>query len=649
MTLADFLARFGGRAKRVGDLQWMATCPAHDDCTPSLSIGEGDNGQILLTCHAGCSVEAICAAMKIAVADLFDHTLQAARRIVAEYDYRDERGILLYQTVRYDPKGFSQRRPNGSGGWLWNLSGVRRVIYRLPELRGLEEVVIAAGEKDVNALWALGIPATTNALGESGKWLDGYTQQLVAAGIKRIYIFPDNDLPGQTHAEQVARAFQAAGLAARLVLLPGVPPGGDVSDFVDLHGGRAKEELLKLIRDADVRPQPEMTDPPAAGPRPDGVEMLSGLIEFIRGYVVLSVQQCLAIALWVVHCHAFEAFYTTPYLMITSPLKQSGKTLLLEVLSLLTPKPWLMSRVTPAALVRRVERSKPTLLLDEIDAVFKHVSEFSEALRGMLNSGYRRSGRWSLCEKRVGNWTDIDFSTFCPKAMAAINDLPDTIADRSIPIRIKRRQRCEVIQTFRIKAATSAAAPLKASLEAWAAAHMAHLTDASPIMPSMLRDRARDVWEPLIAIAEVIGGIYPALAREAAIDLSGGAEASGSDSGLELLADLRDVFNELDPATTAVSTQQLVDKLVTLIGRPWRDYRDGKGISASWFAQQMKAFGVLPGGPYWMFEGTKRKQLRGYRRVSFEDAWNRHLPHETSPSSDADGTSPEEPEPVTTL
>lgn len=111
---------------------WMARCPAHEDQRSSLSIGSGDDGRWLLKCHAGCPIESILTAAHLTKADLFPgERKNESGNIVAEYDYRDEEGELLYQAVRLTPKTFRQRRPDGQGGWTWNLGGVRRVLYRL--------------------------------------------------------------------------------------------------------------------------------------------------------------------------------------------------------------------------------------------------------------------------------------------------------------------------------------------------------------------------------------------------------------------------------------------------------------------------------------------------------------------------------------
>ena len=175
------------------------------------------------------------------------------KKTVAVYDYRDEAGVLLYQKVRFAPKAFSQRRPDGHGGWLSNLTGTRRVLYRLDELKGREAVVLCEGEADADRLRSLGIPATTTPDGaktQPGKnWRPEYTEQLVAAGVQRLAVIPDNDQAGQVYAGDAATACHAADIAVRVVTLRDVPPKGDVSDWLDDH---ERPDLLARLQSAEA-------------------------------------------------------------------------------------------------------------------------------------------------------------------------------------------------------------------------------------------------------------------------------------------------------------------------------------------------------------------------------------------------------------
>ena len=241
MTAAALAAHLHATRARGG---WIARCPAHDDRRASLSIGAGHDGRVLLHCHARCTPDAICAATGLELRDLFPETVQRLdRTIVATYDYHDEQGAPLCQVVRFAPKDFRQRRTDGT----WSLRGVRRVLFGLPALQGQTVAYIVEGEKDVQALQAIGLVATTN-MGGAGKWRTKYVDQLRAAGIQRVVVLPDNDDPGHQHGESVARSCHGAGLRVTVIELPDLPPKGDVSDW--LAAGHTREDLLALVHAA---------------------------------------------------------------------------------------------------------------------------------------------------------------------------------------------------------------------------------------------------------------------------------------------------------------------------------------------------------------------------------------------------------------
>jgi hypothetical protein len=182
------------------------------------------------------------------------HSANGKPRVVASYDYKDESGRLLYQVLRYDPQDFRQRRPNGRGGWIWNLHNVRRVLYRLPELQDVvlnRPVFVVEGEKDADNLAALGLLATTNAMG-AGKWRPEYSESLRG---RHVIILPDNDDSGRQHAQAVAEALSGIASSVAILELPGLPPKGDVSDW--LASGGDKETLLTLAQDCPKWGEPE--------------------------------------------------------------------------------------------------------------------------------------------------------------------------------------------------------------------------------------------------------------------------------------------------------------------------------------------------------------------------------------------------------
>ena len=181
----------------------------------SLSVGRGDDGRWLLKCHAGCAFPNIVRALGVDARDLFPSNSNGRRRPqrreVAVYDYDG-----VFEVVRYEPKDFRQRRPDGRGGHLWNLDGVTPRLYRLNDVAGREQAIIAEGEKDIDRLWSLDLAAMCNA-GGAGQWRPGHTGQLKAAGVRRVVMVPDADEAGRTHGQSVARACVGAGLGVRIV------------------------------------------------------------------------------------------------------------------------------------------------------------------------------------------------------------------------------------------------------------------------------------------------------------------------------------------------------------------------------------------------------------------------------------------------
>jgi putative DNA primase/helicase len=232
----------------------MWRCPAHADRTPSLHVEQGARG-VVLRCYAGCETSAIVAELGLTLGDLFDAPRRPRRangsagRIVATYDYRDERGELVYQVVREQPKDFAQRRPDGAGGWIWNLGDTRRVLYRLPALRAAlvagDPVWIAEGERDVERLEAEGCVATCNA-GGAGKWRDDYAE--VLRGAADVRVIADRDVPGYRHARDVARSLRAVGASVRVLE---ALAGKDVTDHLD--AGHALEDLVEVDPEAKLR------------------------------------------------------------------------------------------------------------------------------------------------------------------------------------------------------------------------------------------------------------------------------------------------------------------------------------------------------------------------------------------------------------
>ncbi len=283
-------------------------------------------------------------------------------------------------------------------------------------------------------------------------------------------------------------------------------------------------------------------------------------------------------------------------------------------MALLAARPWLTGRVSAAVLVRKTANEQPSLLLDESDAAFKGDKEYAEALRGILNAGFRRGGVTSVCVGQGANLSYRDFPVFSPKAIAGIGKLPDTIADRAVPIELRRRRRGENVERFRQRKVEPDAVPLHSAAAAWSEANLTALADAEP----ELDDRAQDIVEPLLAIAEAVGGEWPDRARRAAVALLTGEHRDDAESlGVRLLRDIRSTFDA--EGADRLTTGKLLEQLLKHDDAPWR-YLNGGSLDANRLARMLKPYGIAPK----QFKESGGK-ARGYLRAHFEDAWARYL------------------------
>lgn len=353
------------------------------------------------------------------------------------------------------------------------------------------------------------------------------------------------------------------------------------------------------------------------GLRVDGAALLDALAATLRDYVIESAAQADVEALWLLHTYALGAADYTPYLHITAPEKRCGKSRLLEVLELLAARAWRCDRTTAAALLRSVERDSPTLLLDEWDAARGSSDEYAEAMRGLLNSGFRRGGAYRMC---VGEDREPhDFPTFCAKSLAGIGRLPDTVADRSIVIALRRKSPHERVRQFRRRDAEPQAAYLREQAEAWAMQAVGRLRDHRPAMPPQLNDRQQDICEPLFAIADLVGGDWPERARRALVEVCSGEAAADESIGAKLLADARAVFAER--GADRLASKDLAEALGEMEDRPWAEWgRAQKPITAPQVARQLGRFGIIPRN---LREGGA--VAKGYLRADFAEAWDRYL------------------------
>lgn len=251
--IQEVLQRFDG-VKRSGG-QYMARCPCHDDRKQSLSIGAGEKG-VVLKCQAGCDTRDILARVGLEPRDLFYEKRDTGKPKITEiYDYPNGA-----QKLRYSDKRFGWRRPDGHGGWIWNLHGIEHSLYIAGELTG--RVAVAEGEKDADSLHRLGFNAVSGEDGAGpGKWRGEYTRQL--AGLD-VVIFQDNDKVGGDYAVETASALCGVAQSVKLLDLsrvwPEIPEHGDVSDLISHFGhDKARNMIERLI---EITPEWQVQDDP---------------------------------------------------------------------------------------------------------------------------------------------------------------------------------------------------------------------------------------------------------------------------------------------------------------------------------------------------------------------------------------------------
>jgi 5S rRNA maturation endonuclease (ribonuclease M5) len=252
LTPSEVSVYYGNRLPKLNQRgsEWRGPCPIHDGKNPSFAVSPETGAW---TCHSKCqrggSVVDLEIALagtdfKVAVAEVerLVGRISSKPKIVATYDYCDEKGVLLYQAVRYEPKNFKQRRPDGNGGWIWKTKDVRRVLYRLPRLEDADLVLVVEGEKDVHSLERLGYVATCNA-GGAGKWRSEFADVLSG---KRVIVIPDEDEPGRQHADAVVRSLRGKATDIRVIR---VQIGKDITDWI--NAGATKDMIDAAIAAAD--------------------------------------------------------------------------------------------------------------------------------------------------------------------------------------------------------------------------------------------------------------------------------------------------------------------------------------------------------------------------------------------------------------
>lgn len=355
---------------------------------------------------------------------------------------------------------------------------------------------------------------------------------------------------------------------------------------------------------------------PEPWPEPVGTDaLLNEITHIFSRYVILPGHGAEALALWTLHTYVFEHGNFSPILALISPEKRCGKSTTLHLADSLTRRSLVTSNVSPAALFRVIEDQKPTMLIDEFDSLS---ADRQEEMRNILNGGHSRKGKTIRC---VGDDNKPKaFCVYCPKMVASIGDLPETMMDRAIKLPMRRKLPDESVERLRRFDGTDT----RRRLVRWARDNSTTIGTAKPALPPELNDRAADNWEILFAIAENAGDEWQARALDAAMALSGDAAQTTATLGVELLHDMEAVFGK--NTTTRMTTADLIAELKAMEERPWASACFGKGISPHYLAKLLKPFGINSRTMRFGDDST----AKGYDREMLQDALLRYpLPRAT--------------------
>ena len=403
-----------------------------------------------------------------------------------------------------------------------------------------------------------------------------------------------------------------------------------IGEYETIRRGKAKElgwrthALDTAVEQARARQAP--ADDAAAGgsaidlddglaPWPEPValdELLDETSDLIQTHVILSDAQAHIVALWIAGTYVFDAFDIFPILAITSPEPECGKSTLTMALRRLVHRPLATSNISPAALFRVVEAHQPCLMVDEVDSFLKENDE----LRGILNSGHTKELAYVL---RIQG-DDLEpraFSTWSPKTLSMIGDLPPTLHSRSVVIQLRRKLDKEGVP--RLSSVSGSLKPfhkLCRKFKKWALHSIEVLKGSDPEIPDALFNRAADNYRSLLAISDMAGGDWPQLARDSALKVTAHS-ADEKTIKVQLLEDVKGIFDGND--IIFLQAQELADRLNGLEDRPWGDWY-GKALTTNQLARMLKPFGIKT-----TVKRSGRRVIRVYELKSFKDAFDRYL------------------------
>ena len=381
-------------------------------------------------------------------------------------------------------------------------------------------------------------------------------------------------------------------------------------------------------------PVTDVTDVTEIDPSTWAALLLDEVQEYLENYAAYPTpESATAHTLWIVHTHLIDEFDNSPRIAFLSPEPGSGKSRCLELTEDLVPRPIVSVNSSTAYVFRKISdpAGLPTLLMDEVDAVFsKSKGDGNEDLRGLLNSGYRKgatAGRAVIRGKEV--YTE-EFPSFCAVALAGLNQLPDTLMSRSIIIPMKKRRRGKVLQPYRRRVNRDEAEQLRNRLAFFADSVRAEISSAWPELPAGIEDRDADLWEPLLMIADAVGGHWPTTSRDAAVRMVEESKSKPVTLGIHLLADIRTVMDsqEKHHPPYKISTSDLLEYLHAMETSPWGNIK-GQPIDARFLARMLSKYDIPTNNTIRIGD----RSVKGYQRQHFADAWDRYLPAPALPNS----------------
>ena len=594
--------------------------------------------------------------------------------------YDDEAGNLLYIRLRLKhPDGRKWIRPfyfnNTTQQWVMGEPSFTngKPLYHLSVLakNPAAEAWILEGEQKAETLEQLGFIATT-----SGSCTSASTTNWEILRGRNVVIWPDFDAAGAKYAQEVITILLSLNCKIRVVDVNklNLHDGEDIINWLKENPHATKNDILllptakksiadkkqtisveesekliielaalsdikyqlrrkdaanqigiplgaldKLVKKAkkdscdendelflEIEPWHEPIDPKI---------LLDDLIQLINRLIVFtSDHEAKAIALFILHTHCFDAADCAPILNVNSPEKRCGKSTLLSVLTKLVNRPLIASNISYAAVFRSIEKWMPTLIIDEADTFLSKNDE----IKGVINSGHTANSAFVI--RCIGdNHEPKRFSTWCPKIIAGIGHLPETVEDRSIIIQLRRKLNTEQKSKLR-DIPESEFVVFNRKSARFAIDNIEQLKISNPKISNDLNDRAADNWTPLLAIASIASEEWLQIACEAAIQLSGNKQEPIS-TGIELLQDIKIIFET--KKFNRVSTTDLLTELHADPEAPWITYNKGSPLAARQLATLLKAFKIYSKD---MRMPPYGKNLKGYTHDDFKEAFIRYIP-----------------------